>query len=116
MILQLPDRLKTTAYASQTGEFAWPRQDAVSVIDLATQSNVAVFGVEVWLPTTPGPTIPSPIFYEYAPEERPGEPWEGFVRRANSEAREYVAQFQWDDADDAHKTETPFFNLTLGDQ
>lgn len=117
MIIQLPDYLNASAYKSQTGESAWPRTEAIAVINLATQSNIAVFGVEVWLPTTPGPTIPTPIIYVHDVQGRADEEsWKDFVARANSDAREYISKFQWDDTDHAHKAEIPFFNLTFGDE
>jgi len=113
--MDLPQELMANAYFSQGGEAAWCRKDALQVIRCATASQVAVFGVEVWLPTMPGPTIPMPFFYSFSCEPSEGEAWLEFVNRANNRAAEYVSGFEWDPKDTKHLGQQPFFNLTLGD-
>lgn len=115
MAVIVPDHLMRSAYLSQNGEAAWSRDEAIAVIDWATTASIGVFGVEVWLPTTPGPTIPTPIFYAHDTEENLHEDWQHFVERANSAARNYVSTFCWDEADNTHQNEIPYFNLTLGE-
>jgi len=51
----LPANLKDTAYSTGK-ELAWPKQEALQVINLLTANSYAVFVVEPWLPTKPGPT------------------------------------------------------------
>jgi len=112
--LQFPNQFLNSAYLSQNGEPAWPMDNAIKVIDWATKSDIAVFSVEIWLPTDPGPTIPAPIIYAFDLEQEPNEMWQPFVRRANTAAREYIRTFEWDNSDETHKNQTPYFNLTLG--
>lgn len=110
---QLPESLQTNAYRA-AGEAAWPRLEALRVIDCLTNQGIAMLGVEIWLPTHPGPTIPTPILYTWeAAAREAGETWPEFVTRAKKLAREYIDQFTWDEADTAHKSLTPYFNLTL---
>jgi hypothetical protein len=114
-MFNLPQDLLSSAYLSQNGEPAWPLRDALKVIDWATKSNIAVFGVEIWLPTTPGPTIPTPYIYTHETHRRSGENWNRFVERANDAAANYISSFDWDDADRKHHGMRPYFNVTLDD-
>jgi hypothetical protein len=90
------------------------KQHALEVIQWATTSGMAVFGIEVWLPTTPGPTIPMPFFYSFDSEPKENEEWSEFVKRANADASQYVIEFDWDPEDHKHHSQKPYFNLTLG--
>jgi hypothetical protein len=93
--------LEIQARAYQAGnEFAWPREDAIRVIE-AVKSHYVVLGVEVWLPI-PGPTIPSPFIYHWATKS--GAP---------TNAVDFIRNFEWDEADAAHRNLEPYFNLTL---
>jgi hypothetical protein len=112
---QVPVELLSSAFFSLSREAAWPASDALRVIDWATTSQVAVFGVEVWRPTTPGPTIPTPFIYTFETRRRDVEDWECFVDRANSAAAKYVASFEWDVKDKKHLGLAPYFNLTPGE-
>lgn len=111
--MNVPEELMANAYLSQGGEAAWCKEDALHLIRWATASKIAVFGVEVWLPTTPGPTIPMPFFYSFDCEPSEGEAWLDFVDRANKGATDYVNGFEWDPEDIKHLGKQPFFNLTL---
>jgi hypothetical protein len=115
MAFKIPRDLLSTAFLSASGEPAWSKDDVLQVISWATNSQIAVFGVEVWLPTTPGPTIPSPYIYTFEPTQHEGANWNEFVKRANGDSIDYVRNFDWDPADKAHHGLTPYFNLTLGD-
>ncbi len=116
MLSQLPQELLSKAYLSGSGEPAWSAPDVLNVISWATESHFAVLGGEVWLPTTPGPTIPAPFFYTFETEQESGENWDDYVGRANNAANYYVKTFQWDVADVKHRGLDPFFNLTLSER
>lgn len=109
---QLPALLRKSAYYA-TGEAAWPGQEALRVIARFTDQGIAVLGVEVWLPTRPGPTIPTPFIYTWEAEEKKEfETWTEFARRVNKQAREYIDKFEWDEADNEHQNLIPYFNFT----
>jgi hypothetical protein len=116
MSFQIPQHLRSCAYLSSTEEPAWSRQGALEVIAWATASQLAAFGIEIWLPTKPGPTIPAPYIYAFAMEQLDGETWDQFVRRANDAAADYVQAFEWDAADTQYHGSEPYFNLTLGEK
>jgi hypothetical protein len=114
-LLKLPESLRVAAYYAGE-EVAWPAESAINVIECATNLGVAVCGVEVWLPTVPGPTIPTPYVYVWETDERkPEEDWRNFVRRANSGAAVYIRGFAWAAGDKAHKGLEPYFNLDMVD-
>ena len=110
----LSDDIKAKAYYSSVREPAWPRQEALAVITSLGDFERAVLGGEIWLPTSPGPTIPSPYIYtwEVSPWQR-NENWGSFVNRAANESKRYVLEFQWDPTDKANACAIPFFNLTV---
>jgi len=111
---RLPINLKESAYLALNGEAAWPRSEALKVVDFLAKHGMAVLGGEVWLPTTPGPTIPTPIIYTWEVDKRQkGESWSEFVQRASELTKAYLSQFEWDKVDVKHKDLTPYFNLTF---
>ncbi len=114
-MLQIPDDLLSTAFFSFDGEPGWPRHEALKVIDLASASHIAVLGGEIWLPSTPGPRIPTPFIYTFETRQHDGEDWEQFVERTNAAAADYVRAFEWDRRDDRHLESMPYFNLTLSE-
>ena len=116
MSAQIPGSLLARAYLAQNGEAAWSRGDTLQVIAWAVASHVPILGIEVWLPTTPGPTIPTPYIYTFEPKSVPGEPRNEFIVRAGREAAEYVTSFAWDTQDRAHHGMEPFFNITFGEE
>ena len=95
MVPDIPHTLGSAAYFSGD-EAAWPRDEAFAVIDWATRSRLAILGGEIWLPTTPGPTIPEPYIYTFESVRRSDENWDEFVLRANAAASQYVKTFEWD--------------------
>jgi len=109
----LPEFLQIAAYPAE-GEYAWPREEVLGVIKWLTEHACAVIGVDVWLATEPGPTIPTPRLYgwEYASASS-SQPWRILVLRANAKAAEYVEAFAWHPEDTRHLHETPYFNLTV---
>ena len=113
-MIDIPQAMMASAYLSQGGEAAWDKGHVLEVIQWATTSGIAVFGIEVWLPTEPGPTIPMPFFYSYDSEPNENEEWMAFVKRANAGASRYVKEFDWDSEDHKHRSQEPYFNLTLG--
>src|SRR5438128_915589 len=58
--------------ASATAEPAWQRSDAVRVLAELLELRIPVVGVEVWVPTTPGPTIPTAPYYGVSIERSNG--------------------------------------------
>jgi len=110
---RLPESLQIAAYCSG-GEYAWPRDGALQVIQHLTEVGSAVIGVEVWLATEPGPTIPSPGIYVWeAPSRQATASWSAFAQAANTKAADHVRAFSWRPHDIEHAGETPYFNLTV---
>ncbi|MEX0585840.1 MAG: Imm40 family immunity protein [Pirellulales bacterium] len=109
-----PQTLRDVAY-SDGEEYAWDAANAIRAIDWAVENRLAVLGGEVWLATNPGPTIPTPFFYEWSTERAIDESWDSFVDRCGHEARNCVRTFEWDENDHAHALCVPFFNLLLAD-
>jgi hypothetical protein len=116
MAYQIPSRLLGSAYLAPIGEPAWPKNAAIETIDWATKSSIAVLGVEIWLPTLPGPTIPTPYIYQFETTRQESEDWRRFLIRANDAARNFVETFDWDDADKSHHGKSPVFNLTFSEE
>jgi len=115
MLPKVPDYLLARAYFAQNQETAWARNDALKVIDWATATRIPVLGVEIWIPTNPGPTIPTPFIYTFEPKQVQGDSKALLVGRSNKEAADYVRLFDWDQDDTAHHGIEPFFNITLSD-
>jgi len=46
-------------------ELAWPRDQALRVLDLLNKKKYIIVGVETWIPTKPGPT---PLINDWTPE------------------------------------------------
>lgn len=110
---RLPDYLQVAAYRAGE-EAAWSPAYAVRVIEQLTLLGAAICGVEVWLPTHPGPTIPTPFLYTWECERRgQHEGWVAFVERANQAAAAYIAAFQWDARDKEKQRLEPYFNLAV---
>ena len=114
MPIPVPDELRANAYFARNGEAAWARDDALRVIRWAAEIRLPVLGVEIWIPTTPGPTIPTPFFYTFGSKPIQGESKAQFENRANREAADYVQSFEWDPQDTTHHGIEPFFNITFG--
>lgn len=109
----LPESLKQRAYCAGE-EAAWGKQDAKNVIEYFETKGVVVDGIEVWLPTEPGPTIPTPFIYTWTAEEQAThQTWGQYVAECNESAKRYIDTFQWDQEDTVHKRLDPYFNLLL---
>jgi len=101
----LPHDLQRAAYRAD-GEMAWSRGDAIRVVEILNANSYVVLGVDIWLATEPGPTIPTPFVYD----------WDLTVDRPSNEqpktADEFIRSFQWEAADNTHQGMEPFFNIT----
>jgi hypothetical protein len=109
-ISQLPERLRNAAYRANN-EYAWSRTDAVDVIDWLSSRNLPVVGVELWLPTQPGPTIPTPYIYEWSAPANVSGPLNASIQ--NEMAKKYISEFEWDERDLQWHGQIPYFNLTV---
>lgn len=115
LLERLPQLLKDRTYSAGE-ELAWYKDDALGVIEFCKEQGIAVLGGEVWIPTKPGPTIPTPFVYTWeANQKMAAESWSQFVGRTNEIARAYISEFAWDPRD-ALRSHTPVFNLALCDQ
>jgi len=84
------------------------------VIQHLREAGSAVIGIEVWLATELGPTIPAPGIYVWeAPSRHAAESWSVFAQGVNTRAADYVRAFSWHPNDMKHSGETPYFNLTV---
>jgi len=109
----LPNDLKNSRYEYR-GEYAWAREDALRVIEALEKKDAAVIGVDVWLPTTPAPTIPTPFVYDLdASAKSHGESWRDFARRTGAHSAKFVREFGWDPQDSTYLHSVPYFNLTV---
>jgi hypothetical protein len=105
-LLHVPRDIQARAYRSG-GEFGWSRQDAVWIAENLRGAHFLVIGVDVWLPTHPGPRIPTPFVYD----------WELRAELRSSDypvaAAEFIRNFKWADTDASHQGLVPYFNLTV---
>lgn len=100
----LPEGLRRAAYRSGS-EKAWNRQDAVRVVKILSSNGYTILGVDVWLATNPGPTIPTPFVYDWSLES--GSAIVGYPRSAD----EFIRTFKWDPTDKSHGGREPYFNI-----
>jgi hypothetical protein len=109
----LPPHLQAAAF-SIGEELAWPRKEALEVIDWIAHRGWAVEGVEIWLPAESGPEIPFPLMYTWqVPPRTEKESWPTFVMRAKEQASSYIRNFRGDASDLAYQNREPFFNLDI---
>ncbi len=107
----LPSEIIGKSYLA-AGEAAWRSLDAIDVIEILTLQRLALVGIEVWLVSEPGPTIPTPYIYTWEPAiETRDEDWDVFVKRANTGGKEYIQSFAWDCNDVENQIKEPYFNL-----
>lgn len=102
----VPTHLLARAYKAG-GEFAWAQDDAIEVAEALGKQRFPVIGVEIWLPTHPGPTIPAPTFYVWSLQSvgnTPGYP---------ASAVDFIRNFKWAEDDLSHQDLKPYFNLTV---
>ena len=93
----LPPDLSERAYRDH-GERAWVATDVIAVVTILRENGCDLLGMEIWLPTHPGPTIPMPYFHHW-------EPGHGLSATAA------VETFAWDRADRAHHGMVPYINV-----
>jgi hypothetical protein len=98
----VPLHLLQRAYRARN-EYAWSRNDAIQVVEALTGGNFKVIGVDIWLPTNPGPTIPTPYVYDWSL---------GAVDHPRV-ATEFIRNFDWATDDVSHLGMEPYFNLTV---
>ncbi|MFI5029123.1 MAG: hypothetical protein ACHQPH_00315 [Reyranellales bacterium] len=102
----VPRHLLERAYEARD-EYAWSRCDAIDVIEALQGRNFKVIGVEVWLPTKPGPTIPTPYIYVWDIGSENGSAGHPI------HAIDFIRTFVWSEQDLAHRDREPYFNLTV---
>jgi hypothetical protein len=100
----LPKNLQDAAYKAGS-ECAWNKKDALQIIEILYNRGYVVLGVDVWLPTQPGPIIPTPFVYDWslsADAPDPAHP---------KSAQEFIHAFEWDRTDMSHHGMEPYFNI-----
>lgn len=102
-LAHIPQRLQTSAYRVGD-ELAWPRELAMRVVEVLKSRHFIVIGVDIWLPTIPGPTIPTPFVYDWSLDRSPAHA---------TRAVEFIRDFKWADDDTDHQGLEPYFNLTV---
>ena len=97
----LPLELLGRAYQSRN-ELAWSQADAIEAIDRLEKAGFTLLGVEVWIPTSPGPTMTGRFWDSEgsAVQDRPRT------------AQDFIKNFAWGRHDASLKGREPFFNLT----
>jgi hypothetical protein len=100
----IPADLRANAYESNS-ECAWNRGHALRVIDILTENGYVLLGVDIWLPSDSGPTIPTPFVYDWT--LRADAP----SREYPKTAKEFIRTFEWDPADNSHQGTQPYFNI-----
>jgi hypothetical protein len=109
---RLPPDLLASAYrAEQTAEAAWPRPQALLVLESLARLRIPVVGVEVWIATTPGPTIPTQPYYGISIDTTDRLDEEA-VNESIRQAAQFVAGFKWLESDERHRALQPYFNFT----
>ena len=101
----LPPELLQRAYRSRH-ELAWAREDAVEAIGRLENAGFTLLGVEVWIPSSPGPTMTG-RFWDLQDRSNPDKP---------RTAQDFVKNFTWGCYDVSLKGREPFFNLTVDEK
>jgi hypothetical protein len=83
------------------------------VLDCLLERGLPVLGVEVWLPSSGGPRIPTDPFYGIDNSSAYSSNSAEFSKKSIDLARRFVEQFQWDVADIRNRNEVPYFNFTV---
>jgi hypothetical protein len=102
----LPEGLLGRAFKAGNGELAWSRDDAIDAITIIEREGFNVLGVDIWIPTSRGPLIPTPFVYDWSSDD-----WSKNAKSSKT-ATEFVRNFEWDDSDKNFKEREPYFNLT----
>jgi hypothetical protein len=93
--------LMEAAYKAENGEMAWSREDALAVASILQRNGYEIFGVDVWIPTTPGPT---PYLHDWSRDRSSS----GEVAIS---APQFIATFKWDPSHGELRLTEPFFNI-----
>jgi hypothetical protein len=102
----LPLDLQRAAYRAND-EMAWSKADAIRVVEILKINGYVVLGVDIWLATRPGPTIPTPFVYDWAATVDPPS-WKKNPKTAD----EFIRNFGWAAADRLNQGKEPYFNIT----
>jgi hypothetical protein len=100
----IPEDTRNRAYVASNGELAWPKDDALTVIDVLFGAGLKVLGVDVW-GLKEGDPVLSSIVYDL---DVGGEQADLAARHA----RAFIQSFLWDESDPV-RDHTPFFNITV---
>jgi hypothetical protein len=88
---KLPQHLKTSAFQMSDKEVAWEKDDALSVIEVFREFQIAIDGIEFFF--FKGKNEPlqatSNIF---SSEKRESETWQAFALRSSETAKAFVIQ------------------------
>ena len=105
----IPPELLSQAYQWRQ-EYAWSKEACIQVLQHLQQQCISILGIEVWIPSTSGPVIPSPIMYTWTASSRnKNEDMTAWAARTCASARDYVRHFQWDTQDTTCSRYTPYF-------
>ncbi len=110
----LHEKLRVSAWRSPiTLEPAWQRDDALHVLDYLLERGLPVLGVEVWLPSSGGPRIPTNPFCGIDNSSAYSSNSDEFSKKSIDLARRFVEEFRWDITDIRNRDEVPYFNFTV---
>lgn len=105
----IPQHLLAKAYRAGA-ELAWRRFDVAEVITLLQAAGRSVIGVDIWLATKGGPTIPAPYVYDWSA----GQPSDDPLYQGSAE--DFVRRFVWHPDDRSHVGDEPWFNIVVSDK
>ncbi len=106
----LPAPLRDSAYRSES-EVAWLKQDALLVVEFLHKQRYGVLGVDIWIPTSPGPTLPNAV-YDLDSSRLPSEAWHEYVERSHGQAVRFISEFEFiGDVKETYKGIAPVFNV-----
>ena len=86
-------------------ELAWNKCDTLQVVEILGERNCIILGVDIWIPTEGGPTIPTPFVYDWSLSHESSE------RERLGSAKDFTEAFEWDPADHSHSGREPYFNI-----
>jgi len=103
----LPLELLQRAYRTSGGdELAWTRPDAIEAINDLEKAGFTLLGVEVWVPSSPGPQMTG-RWWDLEDRGVPNRP---------QTALDFVETFAWGPDDSGLKDREPYFNLTVAEK
>ena len=99
----IPDRFRDSAY-ERDGEYAWPRDEALQVLAVLNEHHCHILGVDVWVPTRPGP---SPVIYDW------DETRTGVRPNFPKDPADFIRFFTYEMGSVFDQPLPPHFNLTV---